>query len=456
MALGLGRPQLAERSKGGPHFLSATTIKRLERGESVYASTAGSYAALVGKPLRELLEDSELDGETAHRPALAVFPFRALGDESTPFVEGLAEDLITRLNRWWFPVIARTSTLGSETADPARTARQLDARYWVDGSVQRADGVLRVTAQLVDAESGAIVARHAYDGRFQTVFAAQDELTAAIVSDLGSRLVDAETARFAGCDPSDLDAWQQALLGAWHFYRRTADDNARARTLLQQALKRDPDMPIAWYALALTYQQDVVNQWCSDSRGSIAELGAVCTEFERRYPEEAWSRVASAYLDVYAGRRDAAMSRLREAIDRDPNTCQAYALYGQTLAMAKDPDRALEQFEVALRLSPRDTERWAIHTGIALAHFVAERYEQTVAAAREASYVRPGIAFPYGAMASAHALLGNLAEARDAIANMFRVAPNTTLNGIVAIMGSTEKEIGKRYLEGLQRAGLQS
>ena len=86
------------------------------------------------------------------------------------------------------------------------------------------------------------------------------------------------------------------------------------------------------------------------------------------------------------------MARLTEALSLDPNMVNAYSLYGQTLAMAAEPDRAIEQFELGLRLSPRDTERWALYLGMSLAHFVAERYEEAIAASERVRAVTPPFA----------------------------------------------------------------
>lgn len=449
-AKGMSRAQLAESGRGTPDALTEITITRVERAHPVYLSTAGSLARLLGVTLSELCDDEPEEP----RPMIAVMPLRAPDGETTDFADGLAEDLITRISRAWFPVLARASTIDRSASDPQVAARALGARYWVDGSVRRSGSKLRITAQLADARSGAVIARFPYECMLDDVFARQDELAAAVTSELHPPLLVAETRRAEYGDPTDLEAWQEALLGAACFYRRTAPDNARARELLTRALRRDPKNALAWYTLALTHQQDLINQWTHASQASIAELRVVTSAFADHYAGDAWSEVASAYLDVYEGRRASAMDRLQGAIDDDPNTCLAYALYGQTLAMAQRPDEGLEQFETALRLNPRDSERWSTLTGMALAHFVAERYEDAVDHAKQALRVRHRAAFPYAVLASAEALRGNRAEARVALQAMHELQPNMSTSGIQAIMSSTDPDIGKRYLEGLRRAGL--
>jgi TolB-like protein/Tfp pilus assembly protein PilF len=452
-AKGLSRMRLSDLSKGGVHSLSEATLKRAENGEPVYSATAHSLAQLLDVPLEDLLLVTTVLA-MPQQPMIAVMPLQAWSADAQPFADGLAEDVITRLSRWWFPILARTSSLGAAPIDARAAARAAGAKYWVDGSVRRDGDRLRVTVQFADVDSGTIISRRAYDRPFVDVFDVQRELAGAVLSELSPRVLDAEIRSFDDRDPEDLDAWQEALVGAWHFYRRTAQDNAQARALLEHALRRDKRMPLAWHTLALAHQQDLINQWCESPQRSLLQLEEVSGEFERLYPEEAWAQVSSAYLDVYKGRRASAMARLVAAIEADPNGCLAYTLYGQTLAMNREPDRGLEQFEVALRLNPRDTERWSTYTGMALAHFVAERYEETIDAAQEAVRIRPNASFAYATLASAHSRLNHMPEARQAVQSMLAIQPDMSLRGILSIMGSTDEDIRERYLEGLKRAGL--
>jgi TolB-like protein/tetratricopeptide (TPR) repeat protein len=474
---GLSRQTLAERGRGNCS-LTATTIKRAENGERVYASTLSILAqllevepsSLVKKPPGNVTEAGHLGsddvtrvspaernaGEEVSVPAselhlatIAVQPFHALGREAQSFADGIADDLIVRLCRLWFPVISRGSTLGArEVAEP------LDADYLVHGSVRLAGDSIRASVQLIHRATNEVVWGDTYDSTFRNLFECQDRFTTRIVNGVGDSLLVAETKLYSGRDPSDLEAWQLGLLGAWHFYRRTREANREARELLQAAVRRDRFQPLAWYTLALTYQQDLLRQWSSDPRASLEQMASVSSELAGLYPTAAGSHVAAAYVQVYRGARDSAMAHLTEALSLDPNMVNAYSLYGQTLAMAAEADRAIEQFEVGLRLGPRDSERWALHVGVSLSHFVAERYEDAIAAAHQAIPISPGIAFPFGVLASSHAHLGNAPEAREALTRMLELEPQTTATGFGAIIKSTKREIAERYLGGLRRAGM--
>jgi TolB-like protein/Tfp pilus assembly protein PilF len=455
---GLSRERLADESRGG---VSVATLKRLESGAPVYLDTARRLAALLDVSLRELLppEEGAADPATEAAPAtIAVMPFELLGgdEDGRFFADGLAEDLITRLGRRWFPVISRGSTFRYRggARQPLELRADLGADYAIEGSVRRAGDTVRVTARLTDTATARQLWANHYDRRYEDVFALQDALVATIVAQVDSAILDHEVRGLLHKDPADLAAWELSLRGSWCFHRRSKDRNAEARALFEQALRRDPMLPLAWYLLAMTHQRAIINQWSQDLAGSLREMGDVCAEFARHHPNDPGLHIAAAYAAVYAGDRRSAAARLRDAIDLDPNATAAYSLYGQTLAMANEPDKAIEQFEVAIRLSPRDPELWSVQTATALCHFVGERYEEMLRWAELAVQSRPDMPFPHGAVAVARTCLGDADATRAAVSTLLRLEPATTVRGLAVVLRSINPEIATRYLEGLRRAGV--
>jgi TolB-like protein/predicted Zn-dependent protease len=458
---GLSRERLAEQSRGG---LSIATIKRLEKGAAVYLDTARRLAALLEVPLDALLGESEPTSELrphthiASGPAtIAVLPFEIMGAaaDSLYFGDGLVEDLITRLGRHWFPVISRGSSFRyrERRPEPQTLRAELGADYVIEGSIRRSESRLRVTARLTETRTALQVWANTYDRPYADVFALEEELTTTIVGQVASVIVDRECRELMRRDPSDLTAWELALRGSWHFHRSTRDANVEARSLFEQALTRDPMQPMAWFALAMTHQRSIVNQWSADARRSLHEMKETCAEFRRRHPDDPRLSIATAYADVFSGERQSAMARLREGIELDPNAAVAYSLYGQTLAMEHRPDEAIEQFEQAMRLSPRDSDLWSVQLGIALCHFVAERYADMLEWAELALRTNPAMPFPHSAVAVAHAYLGDDERARAAVQSTLDLEPRTTASRVQAFAASTDPEIIARYVEGLRRAG---
>lgn len=454
---GLSREALEHRSG-----ISVATLKRAEHGNPIYLQTANILARALDVPLKTLVLPSELEAildlvEHAHA-SVAVVPFDAVDrDDSSVYIAGgLTEDLICRLTRSLFPVISASSSFGVRggALDAESFGNRVQADYVVVGAVQRDGSRVRVTARVVRQKDQQVLCARRYDQTFQDLFSAQDELAARIADQVGSMILDAESALLLRKDPADLDAWELAVRGSWHFHSRTSGGNAQARLFFEKALAADPDLPLAWYSLALTYQREIVNLWTSKPGDALSAMRRVCTEFGRRYPHDPWLHVAASYVAVYSGERDSAMSRLSEAIQIDPNLPAAYSLYGQTLAMANEPDRAIEQFETAMRLSPLDSDLWSVYTAVALAHFVAERYAETVRWAQRAVELQPEIPFPHGTLAAAFGHLGRLEEARVELGKLLKFAPDTTIQGMSTLVASTNPEIARRYQAGLRRAGL--
>ncbi|HEX9639876.1 MAG TPA: FlgO family outer membrane protein [Candidatus Krumholzibacteria bacterium] len=461
--MGLTREAL-ERKAG----ISVATIKRAEQGREIFLETARTLAATLGQPIDDLLHGSEkAHGTSATRasddrpPAsVAVLPFKTIGPgpDAMHLADGLVEDLIHRLGRSLFPVVSPASTL----AHPGRSlshqglAQELRADYLVVGATQRAADQIRVTARIVRASDYCVLASEQYERDYSDVFAAQNELAARIVEQVGSMLLKVESSSLLQRDPSDLSAWELAVRGSWHFHAGTQEGNAEARGLFERAVSKDPGLALAWYSLAMTHQREIVNQWSPDPAQCLVGMKQVYEEFSRWHPREPWLAIVAAYISVYSGQREAAMSRLAEAIHLNPNAAAAYSLYGQTLAMANEPDRAIDQFDTALRIGPLDPERWSLYTAIALAHFVAERYQETVAWAERATNLRPDVPFPHGTLASALGHLGRLPEARRALEVMVKLAPTASMKGMETLIASTNRDIAQRYQAGLRVAGLAS
>lgn len=455
---GFSRPGLAELSRRpGGEPLSEATIKRAESGQPIYFDKARRLAELLQVPLRSLLLEPALELDTGPNmaPAIAVLPLQADSEAQRHFADGLAEDLTIRLGNSFFPVIARGSSFRFREPNPDyRLLRdELAARYVISGSVRREGERVRVAAELTDTESGLQLWGDIFEASDAGVFELQDRLSGSIARRVGRAVFNRESARVLRRDPSDLMAWELSLRGAWHFHAGSEHDNQVARGFLRRALEQEAFLPLAWYCLALTHQRELIYQWGGDPQAALAELTACCVEFDRIFPDDPLAHVAAAYGCIYRGDRQSAMSRLAEAIALDPNSVAGRSLYGQTLAMAKEPDRGIAQLELALRLSPKDPELASFFLALALCHFAAERYTEAIHWAQCSLAARPNVAFCHGTIGSAHAHLGDLAAARQAVSHMAKLGPQMSARGYRAIIASTDPEIAGRYLHGLKLAG---
>jgi adenylate cyclase len=179
------------------------------------------------------------------KPSIAVLAFQNMSNdpEQEFFADGIAEDIITALSRYPFLfVIARNSpfTYKGRAVDVKQVGRELRVRYVLEGSLRKAGNRIRVTAQLVEAETAKHVWAERYDRDLADVFAVQDEITEAVTIAITPAIAEAEQQRAVRKPPGSLDAWAAYQRGLWHFNKVSADDNTLARKFFQQAVDLDP------------------------------------------------------------------------------------------------------------------------------------------------------------------------------------------------------------------------
>ena len=172
-------------------------------------------------------------------------PFDNLSDdpEQAYFADGLTEDIITALSLWRsFPVIARNSTFGYKGTSPdvRKVGEELGARYVVEGSVRKSGHRVRVTAQLINAETGHHIWAEHYDRDLDDIFALQDEITRQIASIIEPAVERSEHQRITAKPPTDLAAWEFCVRGFVHVNEITREANEKARELFQHAIDLDP------------------------------------------------------------------------------------------------------------------------------------------------------------------------------------------------------------------------
>ena len=204
-------------------------LKNIGRPVRIYRAAAVSpVAAATGL----LLPD---------KPSIAVLPFTNMSNDPEPefFADGIAEDVITALSR--YPslfVIARnsSSTYKGRAVDVKQIGRELGVRYVLEGSLRKSGDRIRVTAQLVEAETGKHVWAQRYDRDLADIFVVQDEITEAVTIAIAPAIADAEQQRAMRKPPESLDSWAAYQRGLWHVSKATSDDIALAEKFFQQAI----------------------------------------------------------------------------------------------------------------------------------------------------------------------------------------------------------------------------
>lgn len=401
----------------------------------------------------------ELAAQFAAPPAIAILPFFVDGLDQVPadrfYADGLAEDLITRLGRRWFPVIARCSTFSltaTEIQDARTAGTSLNARFLIEGAIARVRSRLKFSARLIDSGSGHVLWSSSFRYEAPEIFAVQEEISSAIASAVSKAVVNVVAKEAVSAAPQDLASWELAARGMAQYWKGTRGTDRKAYNDFAASLKLTPDLRLGLYGSALIHQREIVEQWGENVETALDNLGQVVERFVETHPYDPWSQLMASYHAIYTGNRPQALERIAYAIEHEPSSVRARSLHGQLLAMAGDTEPAEREIHHAMRLSPRAPDLWTQQCAMALTHFAAGRYENAITwALKSASAANTGV-MPFNVLASSHAHLGNLSDAKTAANEVNRRKHGGHSQQMESLLASTDREIMERFVEGLARA----
>jgi adenylate cyclase len=288
---------------------------------------------------------NERNRNVLERPAIAVLPLLNLSADPDQeyFVDRLTEDLITVLSHWrLFPVIARNSvfTYKGQAVKTQQVAEELGARYLLEGSVRKAGGRVRITTQLIDAESGHHVWAERFDREIEDIFSLQDEITRRIARTLQPELARAEELRSKAKAPRDLTAWDYVQRGLSLLSDDlTADNASRARELYKKAIELDPSYSQAHSALKFAYHIEIMLGDADAARHAEANLLEAAQRAVELDKADSRAHLALGLALKHARRNDLAIPELRKSIELNPSDPFAYMQLGSALDSQAPPRR---------------------------------------------------------------------------------------------------------------------
>lgn len=356
------------------------------------------------------------------RPSIAVLPFQNMsGDpEQDYFADGMVEEIITALSRFQrLFVIARNSsfTYKGRSVDVKHVARELGVRYVLEGSVRKANNRVRITGQLIDALSGAHLWADKFDGDLEDVFELQDKVALTVVGIIEPRIRAAEIAR-AGRKPVDnLDAYDLYLraVGLADTPNRSREGHAAALKLLYRAIELSPTYALATARAAMIFVGRWSQGWVEDIHGEPLEairLARASLTADLDNSDAAY--FAGFSLIFFATDVDRALQLIDRSLSINSNCARAWLFSGGARVYLGDYDRAIAHLLLGKRMDPFDPLRYWTATYLSFAHHFCERYDESLALARQAVNESPTNSSGLRLLAANHAALGNMAEARQA------------------------------------------
>ena len=361
-------------------------------------------------------------------PSVALLGFESLSAAVAPniFVEGLAVDLNARLSRMpGLFVVARGSARRLQMArlPVAEIGRRLGVRYLIHGSSQHHERRLRVTVNLIEADSQRIIWTERFDRLLDDLFVVQDDIVDAVVAALLPELERAEMQRARLLPTQDLDAWACFHRAMWHSYRFTAEDSVQARELLLRARTIDPHFSRACAGLSFNHYLHAFLDAGGDAEAHIraaVEQGEQSVALDARDAMGHWVLGRARFL---AQTHDAAMASLDQALALNPNYAQGTYARGFVRVHAGLPDQAIQDLDQARRLSPYDPLMFAMKSSRALALAIQGDHDRACQWAVDAT-LEPNAHFHIHAVAGAclH-LAGRPEPARAAVEHAVRAHP---------------------------------
>ncbi|MGA8259963.1 MAG: winged helix-turn-helix domain-containing tetratricopeptide repeat protein [Arenicellales bacterium] len=371
--------------------------------------------------------DRSSSAEREQRPSIAVLPFTNLSGEKEQeyLADGITEDIITALTRFrWFVVITRNSSFiyKGEPVELAQVARELEVQYLLEGSVRKSGQRMRVSAQLVDAHSGAYIWTERYDLELTEVFAVQDEIAERVAGAIEPELLKIEGAQVVARHTGNMTAWDIVRRGTWHFHQVTQNDHLKARELFREACRLDPELPEAHLWRGRVSAGIVAYGWSTNpvddlQEGTEAALRAV--QLDDRNP---YTHYSLAIVSVIAERFEQSISAARKAVELSPNFALGHLVLGMALLYSGRASEAIRPLEHGLRLSQHDPQNFVWLNVLALARLFSGQAEAALEAATRALQVRPNWRTSLEVLVQCYAGLGRWDEARRCAREMAKVS----------------------------------
>jgi adenylate cyclase len=453
------RNQVADKLEFDFEDLGPQSLKNIARRIGVYRM-AGEMA--------ELSEDLVAAGPAVtasesgfdDRRAIAVLPFANFGGdpEQEFFADGITEDIISMLAGWRaFPVIARASTFTykGKTVDIKQVGQELGTRYVLEGSVRKSGRRVRVTAQLIQADTGHHIMAERYDRDLTDLFELQDEITHAIAGAIEPEVLKFERQRIAERPQRSEDAYELYQHGLFHHYRQNKADNIEAQAYFRRALAIDAQYPQATAGLSIALSSAAMIGWADNPAARFEDaydIARQAASLDRRFPNAHFSLGLAC---MWTSRSERGIAAFEEAIKLNPSFAAAYVLLGQMYLYGGRPEDAIELAEKGIRLSPSDPRLYIWLPALAGAHYQMRHYAEAVEIGRRSWTLNRNWPAGLRYVVAGLAELGRIEEAQAPLVELRRL--NTSLAFIEGNLQRlfTDRPPVDHIIGGLRKAGFE-
>lgn len=425
-------------------------LKNIDRPLRVWRWDGDDTAPTAGSLLK-------FTGPNADKPSIAVLPFAVTGNdpEQELFADGLVEDILTTLSKLsGLSVIARNSSFvyKGRAVDVRQIARELGVRFVLEGSVRKSGNRVRITAQLIDAATGAHVWADRFDRSLDDIFGVQDEITLMLATEMQVRLTEGEQARLRYTTTTNVGAWTLWVQGLGHYHAPLSTDWYMQTTRCwEKALALDPGSAALNAMLGFMYFSDARHDWTGEARETAIDRA----EFHIKRalaldPENPDAHRGAGAILLLKSRFDEAVDAMRKAVKLGPNLTDVLSFGAFVLACSGRAAEGISLIERAFTLSPSHD---ALFLGVlGNAYRLSGRSDEAIVAFRAYHARNPGFGLPDIVMIQEQA--GCLEDARQTATQLIAAQPTFTVTSWLRTQFRIDTEQMATDMASLRAAGV--
>jgi adenylate cyclase len=391
------------------------------------------------------------------KPSIAVLPFVNMsGDpEQEYFGDGITEEIITALSKTpKLFVIARNSTFTykGKPVKVQQVGRDLGVKYVLEGSVRKAENKMRITAKLVDAQTGHHLWAERYDRELKDIFAIYDEITMKIITAMQVKLTEGELARLAAKGTENLQAYLKFMQAREYVIRHNVESNASAQKLAQEAIDLDPNYASAYRVLGATHMNDIFLGRSKSPKKSLGRAIALVKKAIELDDQNGYHHVVLGFMLVLIRQYDKAVAEGERGVALDPNVADIYGWLGAIYRHVGRWEDAVVAYEKAIRLNPIPPIFYLY--GLGLAYGWTGRYEEAITVLKKAIRIEPDSPYVRLSASAVYSLAGRDEEARAEAAEVLRLNPKFSLKRWEKSLRYKNREDQEQFISALSKAGL--
>ena len=397
-------------------------------------------------------------------PAIAVLPFTNMGGdpEQEYFADGISEDIITNLSLWrTFPVISRNSsfTYRGKSHNLKQVAKELGARYIVEGSVRKGGNRVRITAQLIDTDEDHHLWSEKWDRTLEDIFDVQDEVSEAIARRVAPSVTGHEQKRLTRKRPENLSAWEEYLQGLNCYYnvRKRSDYEdpglTQARQHFEKATELDPSLSDAYAYLAIVGSSELVQRISKDQEKTLDAILDDGRKAETLNPENPLALLGITISYFFRGNHSAALDHALRAVQLNPSFALSFYWQGLVQVHLGEYQQGESSILKAFELSPADPELMHFQGCLYFACLGQEKYEEALETIDKALLRHPDTGHHLGFRAAVLGHLERAPEAKAALERYLELRPNLKVRDDYRQIFVPNSALADPIIEGLVKAG---